>query len=165
MPGETLVEGRRNPVFDACRALHARGVTGRLEVRRRGKTSADLLLDIERGAGLAIKETTTESLRVVVWEPWRPRHDDLFQGCVSYRRVQPPAAADDPLKSASRVGQSRALRCAVSLYPHPAFQQNYRLTPIICGDHHVTQQGLHAGCSQPVSLPFSVANAPPPCAV
>ena len=32
--GETLVEGRRNPIFDACRALLARG---RLEVWRRGK--------------------------------------------------------------------------------------------------------------------------------
>jgi hypothetical protein len=35
--GETLVEGRRNPIFDACRALLARGITGRLEVWRRGK--------------------------------------------------------------------------------------------------------------------------------
>jgi hypothetical protein len=65
MPATSLVEGRRNPIFDACRALLARGITGRLEVWRRGKTSADIQLDIERGAGLAISETATESLRVV----------------------------------------------------------------------------------------------------
>ena len=93
--GETLVEGRRNPVFDACRALIARGITGRLEVWRLGKTSADLQLDIERGAGLAIKETGTESLGIVPWEPWRPRPEVLFPERVSYRRVPPQAAADE----------------------------------------------------------------------
>ena len=93
--GETLIEGRRNPIFDACRALLARGITGRFEVWRRGKESADMQLDIERGAGLAIKETTTESLRIVTWEPWRPNPDDRARGPVSYRRVQPPAAADE----------------------------------------------------------------------
>jgi hypothetical protein len=70
--GGTLVEGRRNPIFDACRALLARGITGRLEVWRRGNTSADMQLDIERGAGLAICETATVSLRVVPWQPWPP---------------------------------------------------------------------------------------------
>jgi hypothetical protein len=92
---DTLVEGRRNPVFDACRALLARGFTGRLEVWRPGQASADMQLDIERGAGLAIKETATESLRIVTWEPWRPNPDDASHGRVSYRRVQPPAAADE----------------------------------------------------------------------
>src|SRR6516162_4720328 len=61
--GETLVEGRRNPIFDACRALLARGITGRLEVWRQGRASADMQLNIEKGAGLAIRETATESLR------------------------------------------------------------------------------------------------------
>jgi hypothetical protein len=79
---------RRNPIFDASRALLARGITGRLEVWRRGKISADMQLDIERGAGLAICETATESLRVV---PWRARPDITS---VSRRSVQPPAAAD-----------------------------------------------------------------------
>jgi hypothetical protein len=69
-------EARRNPIFDACRALFARGITGRLELWRRGKTSADIQPDIERGTGLAIKETATESLRIVTWEPWRPNSDE-----------------------------------------------------------------------------------------
>jgi hypothetical protein len=59
--GKVLAEGRRNPIFDACRALLARGITGRLEVWRRGKTSADMQLDIEKGAGLTIRETATVS--------------------------------------------------------------------------------------------------------
>ena len=49
--GETLNEGRRNPIFDACRTLLARDMTGQLEVWRRGKASADMQLDIERGQG------------------------------------------------------------------------------------------------------------------
>jgi hypothetical protein len=93
---DTLVEGRRrNPVFDACRALIARGITSRLEVWRPGKVSADMQLDIERGAGLAIKEAATESLRIMTWEPWRPNPDGASHGRVSYRRVQPLAAADE----------------------------------------------------------------------
>jgi hypothetical protein len=40
--GETLAEGRRNPIFYACRALLARGITDRLEVWRPGKISADM---------------------------------------------------------------------------------------------------------------------------
>src|SRR6516225_3604793 len=93
--GEILVEGRRNSIFDACRALLARGITGRLKVWRPGKTSADMQLDIERGAGLAIKETATESLRIVTWEPWRPNPDDPCRARVSHRGMQPPAAADE----------------------------------------------------------------------
>jgi hypothetical protein len=45
-------------------------------------------------------------------------------------------------------------------FPHPAFHQKHRLTPIICRDHQVAQQGLHAGCSQPGS-PLPSSNAPP----
>jgi len=95
--GEILVEGHRNPIFDACRALLARGITGRLEVWRRRKTSADMQLDIERGAGLAICETATKSLQVV---PWRPRPDITSQNAVSRHAVQPPGG---DLRVAGRV--------------------------------------------------------------
>jgi hypothetical protein len=93
--GETLVEGRRNPIFDACRALLARGITGRLEVWRQGKRSADMQLDIERGALFAIWETTTLSLRLVPWHPWW-RTDDVDPNAVLYGGVQPPAAVCAP---------------------------------------------------------------------
>jgi len=68
--GAVLVEGRRNPIFDACRVLLVRGITGRLEVWRTGKQSVDMQLDIERGPLFAIKETAKESLRLVPWHPW-----------------------------------------------------------------------------------------------
>jgi hypothetical protein len=90
--GKTLVEGRRNPIFDACRALLARGITGRLEVWRRGKTSADMQLDIEQGALFAIRETATESIRLVPWEPLPPRTGATSPNAFPYRRAQPPAA-------------------------------------------------------------------------
>ena len=80
---EILAEGRRNSIFDACRALLARGITGQLEVLRRGKISADMQLDIERGARLAVWESEKHSLRTMAW---RPR----FPVAVSSRAVQPP---------------------------------------------------------------------------
>ena len=92
--GEVLVEGRRNPIFEACRALLARGITGRLEVWRKGKTSADMRLDIERGALFAIKETARESLRLIPWHPWWLNPDASSPNAVLYRGVQPPAATD-----------------------------------------------------------------------
>jgi len=64
-----VVEGGRNPIFDACRALLARGVTGRLVVWRRGKISADMQLDIERGAALAIEESDRKSIRLRRYVP------------------------------------------------------------------------------------------------
>ena len=86
----------------------ARGVTGRFEVWRRGKISADMQLDIERGALSAIRETPTQSLRLVPWHPWW-RTDDVDPNAVFYGGVQPPAAVCDwpvgghlPTKTAAR---------------------------------------------------------------
>ena len=59
------------------------------EVWRQGKTSADMQLDIERGACLAICETATVSLRVM---PWQPYPDITSPNAISRRAVQPPAA-------------------------------------------------------------------------
>jgi hypothetical protein len=73
-----MVEGRRNPIFDACRALLARGITGRLEVWRKGRASADMQLNIEKGAGLAVWESEKHSLRTVAW---RPRFPDAVSSC------------------------------------------------------------------------------------
>jgi hypothetical protein len=68
--GSILIESSRNPEFDACRALLARGVTGKLRVWRSGRASADMCLDIERGTGLTIRETDDRGLRLVRWEPF-----------------------------------------------------------------------------------------------
>jgi hypothetical protein len=107
--GEILAEGRRNPIFDACRALLARGINGRLEVWRRSKTSADMQFDIELGAGLAVWESEKHSRRTAAW---RPRAPDI----VSSRAVQRAAAVCDlasaghlPTKTAA--SDSTAPRC------------------------------------------------------
>ena len=45
--GSLLVESTRNPEFDACRALFARGITGKLAVWRWGAAAPCMMLDIE----------------------------------------------------------------------------------------------------------------------
>jgi len=86
--GAMLVENTRTPAFAACRALLARGITGRLEVWRPGKASADMQLDIETGAGLTISETDAHGLQVV---PWRPFAQDPQNAPLS-SDVRAPAA-------------------------------------------------------------------------
>jgi hypothetical protein len=83
--GSILVESSRTPEFDACRALLARGITGRMEVRRPGRASADMHLDIERGAKLTIRETDDRGLRLVRWEPFSA---DRAHSAVLSRRVE-----------------------------------------------------------------------------
>jgi hypothetical protein len=68
--GEVLLEASRVPVFDACRALLAMGIKGRLEVWRPGKTYWDIATDIERGAGLTVEESDTVSVRIVPYVPF-----------------------------------------------------------------------------------------------
>jgi hypothetical protein len=71
--GQTLLASSRCPLLDACRALLTRGVTGRLELWRSGRTSFDVAADIEEGAKWTILETETESLRLARWtpSPWK----------------------------------------------------------------------------------------------
>ena len=69
----------------------ARGITGRLEVWRRGKTSADKQLDIEKGAGLTVAENDHDWLRV---RPYKPKPDCCRRGnataAISRSPVQTP---------------------------------------------------------------------------
>jgi hypothetical protein len=44
--GEVLIEACRCPLFDSCRALLARGITGRLESWRPGKATFDTACDV-----------------------------------------------------------------------------------------------------------------------
>lgn len=56
--GELLLGKSDEPIYDACRQLAARGVTGRLEVWRAGKRHADVIVrDIVRAGGWTIEET------------------------------------------------------------------------------------------------------------
>ena len=102
--GRLLVESTHNPEFDACRALFAQGVTGKLAVWRRGAAAPCMTLDIERGAGLTISETDKDGLRLVRWRPFVAVD---AQNAVSSRAVSPriavdPSAAPTPATSAQK---------------------------------------------------------------
>ena len=103
-----LVEETWNPEFEACRALVARGVTGRLEVWRSGAEKGPIGLfngealpispaypglivpDIEEGARWTVVENDKEG---PVIKPWEPFPDHLQPDAVSRSRVLAPAAA------------------------------------------------------------------------
>lgn len=70
--GSALIESSRSPEFDACRALLAEGVTGRLEVWRPGKSSPDMVLDIERGSRSTVSEASKDGPVFRKWQPFAP---------------------------------------------------------------------------------------------
>ena len=77
--GAVLIESSRSPEFDACRALLAQGITGKMQVWWRGGSSFPAMtLDIERGAELTVEETDQRGLRLV---PYRPFSGELHAGC------------------------------------------------------------------------------------
>ena len=67
--GVTLIESSRNPEFDACRALLARGITGLLESWHKDVPFAALYVDIEKGARLTVQESEHIGPRFVAWSP------------------------------------------------------------------------------------------------
>jgi hypothetical protein len=85
--GEVLVEGRRNPVFGGCRALLARGITGRLAVWGTDNKAPTCNSILSASATLALWESEGRSLRTVAW---RPRVPDA----VSLRAAQAQTATD-----------------------------------------------------------------------
>jgi hypothetical protein len=66
---EVLLE-HWNPEFEACRALLARGITGKLETWRPGGSFPAQTLDIEKTAKLTVEESDTVSVRMVRWKPF-----------------------------------------------------------------------------------------------
>ena len=71
---ETLIESTRNPEYDACRALWARGIAGRLEIWRVGTTYPASAINIERGSRWTILETERESPRIARRQPFSTEH-------------------------------------------------------------------------------------------
>ena len=66
--GKLLIERSRDPECDAARALHARGITGKLTLLD-GKTGVPrTTIDIEKAAKLATSEDQNR-LRSVKWRP------------------------------------------------------------------------------------------------
>ena len=67
--GGVLIEETWNPEFEACRALVARGITGRMEVWRAGKAHADMIVpSIEEAAGWTVVENDNGP----VFKRWEP---------------------------------------------------------------------------------------------
>jgi hypothetical protein len=86
--GAVLVEASRNPEFDACRALLARGITGRMETWRVGCPYPCMHLDIACGAKLTVLENATCSPRLVNWSP-------LTEEAISWRSGSTRSAPDE----------------------------------------------------------------------
>jgi len=85
---ETLIEACDDPAYDACRALLARGITGRLQTRLAGQEYGSLRLDIEHGAKLRAQEGAASGPRLVKWRPYPT--DGICRVAVTEK-----AAADD----------------------------------------------------------------------
>jgi len=88
---EVLISACRCPLLDSCRALLARGITGRLELWRAGKATFDAACDVQVGAQYTVVESETESVRLVPWSPapWNT---------VSRRSIEARTATDvDPV--------------------------------------------------------------------
>jgi hypothetical protein len=69
--GERIVADALDVEFAACRALKARGVTGRVETWRAGSTSASLFInDIDEAAEMTVREDATRVVQRVKYRPW-----------------------------------------------------------------------------------------------
>ena len=91
--GAVLIEDTWNPEFEACRALVALGITGRLEVWRSDKPYPRLIFpDIEEGARWTVVENDKEGPVIKRWKPF-PEH--LQPDAVPRGRVLAPAAGID----------------------------------------------------------------------
>lgn len=54
--GEVILDSSRIPMFDACREMVKRGVTGRLQMKRKGRDQIDAECLIAVGATLSVTE-------------------------------------------------------------------------------------------------------------
>jgi hypothetical protein len=71
--GDIVARGRA-PVFDLCRLLVAAGFDPESPLKcYRGDMLCLRIRSIEKGAGLTIRETSTDGPRVVRWKPWPSR--------------------------------------------------------------------------------------------
>jgi hypothetical protein len=67
--GEKLIEGARTPLFDACRALLAKGITGTLVMYSPGSSVHRAKVDIEEGAQLMVAEGDKAGPRLARYRP------------------------------------------------------------------------------------------------
>ena len=67
--GETLIESARDPEHEACRALLAKGTTGKLVIYSPGSSVARSNIDIEKGARMTIVENVKDGPRTARYRP------------------------------------------------------------------------------------------------
>jgi hypothetical protein len=67
--GRTLIESSREPLFNACRALVAMGIKGRLEVWGGESYPRMIVHDIERGARRTVIENDDRGPRFARYQP------------------------------------------------------------------------------------------------
>lgn len=67
--GNVLIESTKNAFFDSARALSAKGVTGRLQMRRKGRDQIDMTGLIAVAATFTISETERHGPRLIKWAP------------------------------------------------------------------------------------------------
>jgi hypothetical protein len=67
--GQTLIESARDPEFDTCRALLARGVRGTLAIYSPGSSVPRMRVDIEVGAKLTSIDNATKGPRIGRYRP------------------------------------------------------------------------------------------------
>ena len=92
--GAPLIDETWNPEFEACRALVARGITGRLEIWRYRQDHPDVIIpDIAKTAEWTVEENEK-------WGPrftrWRPRPEDAPRKAISLSDGIAPAAVLEP---------------------------------------------------------------------
>ena len=82
--GAVLIDETWNPEFEACRALVARGVTGRLEVWRFGKAHPDMLVqDIAKAAEWTVVDNESHGPRFARWRPLPERLSQDAGSCAA----------------------------------------------------------------------------------
>ena len=73
--GETLVESARDPEYEACRALLARGIVGRLVTYGPGSAMPRMKIDIAEGAKLRTVDSHNRGPRTGPYRPHPERVD------------------------------------------------------------------------------------------
>jgi hypothetical protein len=88
--GAVLIDETWNPELEACRSLLARGIMGRLEVWRCGKSHPDMLVpNIPKAAEWTIEESEKSGPR---FARWKRRPENIPQNPVSLSGAFAPAA-------------------------------------------------------------------------
>lgn len=77
--GKTLFESARDPEFEACRALLARGVTGTLVTYSPGSSVPRMRIDIAKGAQLMTIDNAEDGPRIGRYRP-HPKSSDRDDG-------------------------------------------------------------------------------------